>query len=604
MTDQQREAALGAAIVRLVDAALADVTLREGLQALAAVITERSMAHGMAAAVAEVLADAEFQEADVVAPVDAGLAAVTAGDEVEATDTESPVTPPSPRRRVSQESVPMDRAAFLALVEGAMRGMATGDRGPLADAILGPGASTTIDEPLLEPAPVTHEPDDADAALPGIVTRCRLRAAVARDVAERARSGTPIAETHVHHARSEGASLWFIDLLDPDPDRVQALAECLDAVADAAEAIVLLRRYEPGDQPRRATAIRDLAAVQSALRIAALALRTSPDDDQLAAFTWLKATTAAERVFVDRHMRLDDPLDPAQLPGVMDTVHAGLAEFKARSERETAMRKRYQTLKYLARQLGEGRAGPRDQDKLAETVDALVVAGIPPSSLQFRTVLLPVLDHLPGAEGQPAGYGRVLAELQAHAARVEARAMEPEASDEPQDPGDALAASVSSPSDAARLARAHLDRVVIPDSAIETIGEIDAAEESPAWGRSTWRALRALDAYARDADGAAGFWSWCANSGHPYAWPATPKKLAMNDSETAMHAYGDDRRFKIDPRVDPSGEIVMEAHCKIAEGGGRLSPRVYFHDDTKGVTGLIHVGFIGPHRYVRNASTN
>ena len=160
----------------------------------------------------------------------------------------------------------------------------------------------------------------------------------------------------------------------------------------------------------RASAIRDLAAVQSALRIAALALRTSPDDDQLAAFTWLKATTAAERVFVDRHMRLDDPLDPAQLPAVMDTVHAGLAEFKARSERETAMRKRYQTLKYLARQLGEGRAGPRDQDKLAETVDALVVAGIPPSSLQFRTVLLPVLDRLPGAERQTSGYGRVLAE--------------------------------------------------------------------------------------------------------------------------------------------------------------------------------------------------
>ncbi len=48
----------------------------------------------------------------------------------------------------------------------------------------------------------------------------------------------------------------------------------------------------------------------------------------------------------------------------------------------------------------------------------------------------------------------------------------------------------------------------------------------------------------------------------------------------------------------------MEAHCKIAEGGGRLSPRVYFHDDTKGATGLVHVGFIGPHRYVRNASTN
>jgi len=497
----------------------------------------------------------------------------------------------------------MDRAALLALVEGAMRGMSAGDRGPLADALLGTHGGMTSGEPLLEPPPIADEPDDPDAALPGIVTRCRLRAAVARDVAESVRSGAPTAEDRVHRARSEGASLWFLELLDPDPDLLQTLAECFDAVADAAEAIVLLRRYEPKDQPRRAAAIRDLAAVQSALRIAALALRQSPDEDQLAAFTWLKATTAAERVYVDRHMRLDDPLDPAQLPGVMDAVHAGLAEFKARSERENAMRKSYQTLRYLARQLGEGRAGPRDMAKLTETVDALVVAGIPPSSLQFRTVLLPVLDRLPGAEGRPSGYGRVLAELRTHAERVEARATEREAI-EAQEPDDALAAAIASPSDAVVLARQHLDRVVIPDSAIETTGEIDSAEESRAWGRSTWRALRALDTYARDADGAVGFWNWCANSGHPYAWPATTKKLAMNESDTAMQTFGDDRRFKVDPRVDASGEIVMEAQCKIAEGGGRLSPRVYFHDDTKGATGLVHVGFIGPHRYVRNASTN
>ena len=43
---------------------------------------------------------------------------------------------------------------------------------------------------------------------------------------------------------------------------------------------------------------------------------------------------------------------------------------------------------------------------------------------------------------------------------------------------------------------------------------------------------------------------------------------------------------------------------KIVEGGGPLIPRLYFHDDTKGATGKIHVGFIGPHRYVENASTN
>ena len=603
MSDQQREAVLGAALLRLLDLALADDVLRDGLQALAAVISERAAAQGMATTLAEVTVGAEQPEADLGPRMDTEPAAGPWTEAPDVPPVEAHIAPPLAQRRVPQESVPMDRAALLALVEGAMRGMAADDRGSLADALLGARAGSTSDEPVLESPPPEPESDDPDADLPGIVTRCRMRAAVARDVAERARSGAPITDDHVHRARSEGASLWFVDLLDPEPDRVQTLAECLDAVADAAEAILLLRRYVAADRLRRAAAIRDLAAVQSALRIAVLALRQSPDDDQLAAFGWLKATTAAERVYVDRHMRIDDPLDPAQLPAVMDAVHAGLAEFKARSERESAMRKRYQALKYLARQLGEGRAGPHDVGKLTETVDALVAAGIQPSSLQFRHVLLPVLDRLPGAEGQPIGYGRVLAELRSHADRIEARSMEPDAIDEPQDADDALAAAVASPGDAVCLARQHLHRVVIPDSAIETIGEIDAAEEHQAWGRSTWRALRALDAYARDAGTAAGFWSWCA-SGHQHAWPATTKKLALNDSDTAMQTFGDDRRFGVDPRVDPSGEIVMEAHCKIAEGGGSLSPRVYFHDDTKGATGLIHVGFIGPHRYVRNASTN
>jgi hypothetical protein len=37
----------------------------------------------------------------------------------------------------------------------------------------------------------------------------------------------------------------------------------------------------------------------------------------------------------------------------------------------------------------------------------------------------------------------------------------------------------------------------------------------------------------------------------------------------------------------------MEAHLKIA--GGLLGPRLYFYDDTSGLTGKVHVGYIGAH---------
>jgi hypothetical protein len=66
----------------------------------------------------------------------------------------------------------------------------------------------------------------------------------------------------------------------------------------------------------------------------------------------------------------------------------------------------------------------------------------------------------------------------------------------------------------------------------------------------------------------------------------------------------DERIFGVDVRVRADGKVLMPAHCKIAEGGGRLSPRLYFYDDTKGTTKKVHVGFIGPHRHVPNASTN
>jgi hypothetical protein len=55
--------------------------------------------------------------------------------------------------------------------------------------------------------------------------------------------------------------------------------------------------------------------------------------------------------------------------------------------------------------------------------------------------------------------------------------------------------------------------------------------------------------------------------------------------------------------IDERGAIHMFAHLKIQAGGGALIPRIYFHDHTDGSTGAMHVGFIGPHRYVQNTKT-
>jgi hypothetical protein len=65
-----------------------------------------------------------------------------------------------------------------------------------------------------------------------------------------------------------------------------------------------------------------------------------------------------------------------------------------------------------------------------------------------------------------------------------------------------------------------------------------------------------------------------------------------------------DADSRVSPEIDAKGSTIMEAHLKIAHGGGPLAPRIYLHDDTAGATGKVHVGFFGPHKYVPNKSTN
>lgn len=166
---------------------------------------------------------------------------------------------------------------------------------------------------------------------------------------------------------------------------------------------------------------------------------------------------------------------------------------------------------------------------------------------------------------------------------------------------------VQDTSEAVLAAQTYLSQwLAVPETAVQELDDIDTAPNSYAWGNTTWRGLRALAAYAEDrANGwnAGGFWEWCA-SGPVLGWPATSKKLSMTESDYVQNSLGRTRIFKVDPRVNESGEVTMLAHLKISEGGGPLAPRVYFCDDTNGPTNMVHVGLVGPHYLVPNKSTN
>ena len=154
-------------------------------------------------------------------------------------------------------------------------------------------------------------------------------------------------------------------------------------------------------------------------------------------------------------------------------------------------------------------------------------------------------------------------------------------------------------------AKSELSHVVIHPEAGRDLEDIDGHDNGPAWASKIWRGLQALDAYARaDFDG--NFKAWCMHGDDPLVWPASDKKLAMRESESveSNERFRRQRTLPVSAEVEPSGTIIMWSHLKISEGGGRLAPRVYFHDDTRGPTGRMHVGFIGPHHYMENTRTN
>lgn len=169
---------------------------------------------------------------------------------------------------------------------------------------------------------------------------------------------------------------------------------------------------------------------------------------------------------------------------------------------------------------------------------------------------------------------------------------------------DGLPQEVQDLSEAVLAARMYFgDWLVVPEGVDHELPTLDTTPNGFAWGNTTYRGLRALAAFAEARSGGfeGDFWRWC-ERGEPLAWPATTKKLSMRESETVANnaKFVLARTFPIDTAVSADGTKYMEAHLKISEGGGDLAPRVYFHDDTAGVTGKVHVGFVGPHYMVPN----
>lgn len=163
---------------------------------------------------------------------------------------------------------------------------------------------------------------------------------------------------------------WMLDGPMPLPadESVEIAANSYDALSRVAEVAHGLEVQSGGLAPP-SDLLYLMAEAQSGVLVAVRNLGLRGDSDQRDLFAWLKDQTTRHRVYVDRHMRLDDPADPSNAGNLLERINAGSEEFQAkiasRKDRGTLLNK----LQYHASRTKDGVLLDVDRESIAAALE-------------------------------------------------------------------------------------------------------------------------------------------------------------------------------------------------------------------------------------------
>jgi hypothetical protein len=303
--------------------------------------------------------------------------------------------------------------------------------------------------PDAAPAPALPQPlHVSDADLPVIEARCRLKAEAARWAATRhrkLRAGADFFTDVEPHDRGLIAQakalpdcfLWMCHRDAPVPSDLSLyddLAGCFDATADAA-ALLRALLTQPADDDAFDPALDLAAEAQSALRVAVALLERNVDNDQLKLFIWLRETAAERRVLIRRYMRREDPAEPAGWADLRERIGRHGERLRRGRDREKRRRSLFNQARYHLKRVQAEPRGDHDHDwrKIVEVVETLVDEGLPPSNVELRDFLLPVLEDVPEAVEFPKNVQLVAREIDRF---LSSRPAEPESESAPPPTGE------------------------------------------------------------------------------------------------------------------------------------------------------------------------
>ncbi|MCX7929412.1 MAG: hypothetical protein N2663_01645, partial [Chlorobi bacterium] len=206
--------------------------------------------------------------------------------------------------------------------------------------------------------------------------------------------------------------LWMLQYQGP-ASLLEYVADCYDAIADIAPLLSLVPCSF--HRPRWAEDLLEIAArIQSALyhalREAGLDVRRYPDPDQDAVFVWLKWYTRTFQKFIPRHMRLEDPADYTQIQCIieqLDEIQQSIPPAVPSAEEQPdsvpssrvlgiEAKKHLRTLRYHVSHILRGSLNHEYHwRRIGEEIARLLGLGVPPSNVELRSILLPVVDDMP-----------------------------------------------------------------------------------------------------------------------------------------------------------------------------------------------------------------
>jgi hypothetical protein len=270
------------------------------------------------------------------------------------------------------------------------------------------------------------QPQVADIDLPVIEARCRLKAEAARGVGERRRRergdkmpATTAPDERDLIARAKALPDCFLWMCHREPavpgdlSRYDDLAGCFEAAADAA---VMLRGVaaNPDDDEPFARALDLAAEAQSVVRVAVGMIDPGyVDNDQLKLFIWLREAAAERRTLIRRHMKRDDPADPAVWPGLRERIATLTGRLRKGKDREKRRKQLFNQVRYHIRRIHGEPAGDTSHDwhKIVEAIVEIVEDGLPPSNVDLRDLILPIAEQFPDDLELPKSVELVLREI-------------------------------------------------------------------------------------------------------------------------------------------------------------------------------------------------